>query len=83
VILRVVLALVFVRPSFAIAQDRKQAQATRVDASAVRLDGRLDDPAWRGAISDGRFLSEGTTEGAHVPGVATGLSKTSSWLPVR
>jgi uncharacterized protein DUF5916 len=37
-------------------EDRKQAQAVRVDAGSIRLDGRLDDEAWQRAIPITDFL---------------------------
>jgi hypothetical protein len=65
---RLILSLVL--PLFAsavLAQDlpaRKQAQATRVPAGSIRVDGRLDDTAWRNAVPITDFVQTEPTEGA-------------------
>src|SRR5687767_11694519 len=44
--------------------DRKQARAVRVAAGSIRLDGRLDEEAWRGAIPITDFAQRQPIEGA-------------------
>src|SRR5262245_24983337 len=45
-------------------EDRKQAQATRIEAGSIRLDGRLDDEAWQRAIPITDFLQAEPVERA-------------------
>ena len=60
-------ALVLVPVSVAAQQEnlngRKQARATRVPTNAVRLDGRLDEDAWRGAQPILDFVQKEPVEG--------------------
>lgn len=48
----------------AAAAGRKQAIATRVSPGSIRVDGRLDDEAWRLATPISDFLQQEPTEGA-------------------
>ena len=43
---------------------RKQAAAVRVPAGSIRVDGRLDDDAWRGAVPITDFIQKEPVEGA-------------------
>ena len=43
---------------------RKQARATRVPNDSIRLDGRLDDPAWQQAAAVRDFIQKEPVEGA-------------------
>jgi hypothetical protein len=45
-------------------EGRKQARAVRVDSTAVRLDGRLDEAAWRAAPPITDFVQKEPDEGA-------------------
>jgi hypothetical protein len=51
-------------PFVAVAQDRKQAHATRVANGSVRLDGSLDESAWGGARPITDFVQREPVEGA-------------------
>lgn len=62
--LRICFALLFLLPSLAAAQPRKQAQATRVAPGDIRLDGRLDDAAWALATPITDFAQKEPTLGA-------------------
>jgi hypothetical protein len=46
------------------AEDRKQATAVRVAAGSIRLDGRLDEEAWRGVPAVTDFVQKEPVEGA-------------------
>jgi hypothetical protein len=74
-------------------EDRKQAQAVRVDTGSIHLDGHLDDEAWQRAIPITDFLqaASSVTEGDHVgvndlfgslsaPGDNIFALKTTIWL---
>jgi hypothetical protein len=61
---RILFALLFFLSSPAPAQPLKHAQAIRVDAGAVRLDGRLDEDVWRLAEPLDDFTQKEPTEGA-------------------
>jgi len=59
-------ALVWVNPGAAQAQDRerKRATATRVPDGSVRMDGRLDEAAWREAVPLAGFTQKEPVEGS-------------------
>lgn len=57
-------ALLLLLPSPAPGQPHKHAQATRVDAGALRLDGRLDEGVWRLAEPIADFTQKEPIEGA-------------------
>src|SRR5262245_28930700 len=46
------------------ASNRKQARAVRIDDGVMRLDGRLDEPAWQQAPPVTDFTQKEPTEGA-------------------
>jgi hypothetical protein len=66
-----VLSVLLLAPCAAIAQERsvdigaprKQAQAVRVADGSIRLDGRLDDEAWRHAVPVTDFVQKEPNEG--------------------
>jgi hypothetical protein len=64
VIVRLFLTILLLCPTLAYAQERKQAHATRVEAGAIRLDGRLDDDAWSRATPLRDFVQKEPVEGA-------------------
>ena len=51
-------------PSPVAGQERKQAQATRIDSGTVRVDGRLDEEVWLKALPIGNFVQKEPVEGA-------------------
>ena len=61
---RVLLALLLLYPSLAFAQERKHAQATRIESGGIRVDGRLDEEVWRRAAPLGDFVQKEPIEGA-------------------
>jgi hypothetical protein len=64
VTLRILFTLFLFLPSLAHAQDRKQAQAARVEVGDVRVDGRLDEEVWDLATPVTDFTQKEPTEGA-------------------
>jgi hypothetical protein len=68
VIFRICFALLHVfslaLPLNAVAQERKQAQASRVESGEIRVDGRLDENVWRLATPIADFQQKEPTEGA-------------------
>jgi hypothetical protein len=61
---RLVISLLLLYPSLALAQERKQAHAIRVAPDAVRLDGRLSEEVWQRATPIRDFTQKEPTEGA-------------------
>jgi hypothetical protein len=54
-------------------------EAPRLQAGAVTIDGKLDDPAWRRAPSTGHFVHPGT--GKAVPGSPVNAEARVAWDP--